>query len=290
MSKNRLQNILTKEILEYEYKILGNFHKMAEKLNVSIDSISKYMKLYDIQYTNGMSKIYSCNENLFSTETENSFYLAGFIAADGSIQYRKYSKILKITLSNKDENFLYKIKEILNSNHPIRQYRTKQSKLVKSENICVELQIASKNISQNLARFNIVPNKTFIYYMPEWLIKHPLCHHFLRGYFDGDGCISHCGLGKNRTIIQKSFNILGTGKFIEQYMNILIDNAKLNAVKINQKGNVYCLQYSGNKNIQKIYDFLYKNATIFLERKHNKFISQPVDTEYCPKGALTKTK
>lgn len=277
MTRNRLSNKLTKTILEYEYNRLGSMQKVADHLNVSVDSVYKYMKLHGVVYKQHYQGIYTCNEEFFKNDAEQSFYWAGFIAADGSLQKRKYSKILKVALSQNDHQHVELFKSSISSNHPIKVYRVKPSKLVKSESMCSEIQIANNNIYNDLSRFNIIPNKTKTYTFPEWLTNHELVNHFMRGYFDGDGCISKCGLGKNRTVIQKSFSILGTKQFINQYMNILVLKQIVNEVKISPHYSVYQLSYSGNNNIRKIHDFLYKNATIWLDRKRTKF--QDVVTE-----------
>jgi hypothetical protein len=278
MRKSKLQSILTPEMLKYNYKKFGSLQKVADELELSVDSITKYMKLYNLEYSPHRT-IYSCNHNIFSEETEKSFYLAGFIAADGSLQNKKHSKILKIALSRKDLGHLEKIKFLLESNNPIKNYITKPSRLVKTCNEYSELSIVSDKIYNDLGNFNIVPNKTFIYSMPNWLIAHPLVSHFMRGYNDGDGTFSHCGLGKRRTVIQLSFSIIGTENFINQYKAILINNCNINNTKIIKIGNVYRLCYSGNKNIYKIVNFLYKDTTIFLDRKYNlikHFINQNI--------------
>lgn len=84
---------LSKEILEYEYKKYGSMQKVANSLNLSVDTIYKYIKLYNIPYKVSNHKcIYSCNENIFKTDTEESFYIAGFIAADGSLQKENIQK------------------------------------------------------------------------------------------------------------------------------------------------------------------------------------------------------
>ena len=270
MNKKNLKK-LSKEILEYEYKNCGSMQKMADKLEVSVDSIYKYMKLHNVEYERKYKGTYYCNNNFFKDESAESFYLAGFIAADGSVQYRKYSKILKITLSKKDIDHLEKIKKILESNHPIKEYTVKKSKLVDSNHECVELQIANKNIVEDLAKFNIIPNKTKIYEMPEWLLSHQFLNHFMRGYFDGDGTITYCGLGKGRKILQLNFSILGTEKFIQQYREILSKNCNTNCVKIINHHSIYKIGYSGNNIVKNIYDFLYKDQTICLQRKMLKY-------------------
>jgi len=271
MRKSKLQDILTKEILEYEYKNLGSMQKISDKLGVSIDSVYKYMKLHQIQYEQHYTGIYDCNHDLFSEENEKAFYLAGFIAADGSLQKRKYSKILKICLSIKDKDHLINIRNWMESNNPIKEYVVKPSKKVKRAGLCAELQIVSHQIYDDLSNFNIVPRKSLIYSLPDYLLDHKLINHFLRGVFDGDGCITNCGLGEGRNVLQKHFNILGTEKFMQQYQEVLLKNSDINGVKITQKDNVWSLSYSGNNKVQSIYDFLYKDATIYLDRKRDKF-------------------
>ena len=115
-----------------------------------------------------------------------------------------------------------------------------------------------------------MPNKTFTYLVPEWIINHPLVHHFMRGYFDGDGSISYCGLGQGRTVKQFSWSLLGTKLFIDQYRNLLSQYCNVSLAKILEKDNVYTISYSGNINVAKITKFLYKNSTICLDRKYDK--------------------
>lgn len=269
-----LQQYLSKEILEYEYELCGSMQKMSTKLNISVDTVYKYMKLYNILPYKNHKKTYNCNENFFKNDTPESFYLAGFLAADGSVQYRKYSDVLKITLSKKDKDHLEKIKILLKSNHPIKDYIVKPSKLVKSYNESSELQIVSNNIIADLKRFNIIPNKTktYTYTIPENIVNNQLISHFMRGYFDGDGTITFCGLSKNRTVKQLSFSILGTEFFIDQYRNLLINNCKINSAKIVKHSNVFKISYSGNNVVKKIYEFLYDNKyNISLKRKFDIF-------------------
>lgn len=266
-----LKNILTKEMLKYEYDQLGTIQKVAKKLNISSDSVQKYMMMYNIPYTKYGKAVYTCDHNIFDRETEVSFYLAGFIAADGSLQKRKYSKTLQISLSKKDAEHLEKIKILLSSNNPIKEYTIRPSGLVKTINYAVQLNIVSKNIFDDLGKFNIVPNKTKTYQFPEWLISHPLVHHFMRGYFDGDGSITNSGTEKRK--YQKSFIMIGTKQFVEYYRNILVAQCNIHSPSIFFHNNsVYRFTCSSNKTVELIYNFLYKDATIYLNRKRDKFL------------------
>ena len=93
----------------------------------------------------------------------------------------------------------------------------------------------------------------------------------MRGYFDGDGCITY-GQGQLR------FSVIGTPEFLNDYEAYLL--TALNRTTANKRlrrfdwtENTETINYSGNKQVNKIFNFLYKNATIYLERKYAKYIA-----------------
>jgi hypothetical protein len=109
---------------------------------------------------------------------------------------------------------------------------------------------------------------------PKWLKNHPLVHHYMRGYIDGDGCFS---ISKNKGQDPHiTFSMRGTKEFLEVFHEILLmnnvcsENIERSELK-HKNGKKYLafdsLRYSGNVIISKMYDFLYKDATIFLPRK-----------------------
>lgn len=92
-----------------------------------------------------------------------------------------------------------------------------------------------------------------------------LIHHFMRGYFDGDGCISTSRQGKDLR-----FEVLGTYEFLTMYEQTLGVNIK---EPKQTKSQAFIVQHGGNQQVKKIYEYLYKDATIYLERKRNIFIA-----------------
>lgn len=268
---------LTKDILEQDYNKLGNFKLISEKYKIPRSTIEKYCKKFEIETT---SKIrYICNDNIFSTNTEESFYLAGFIAADGCINKHK-SKIpnsLTITLSKKDELFLDKIKKILEFSGPIKTITKKMNHLnVKwNDTEQVRINIYSKKIIKDLERFNIGQNKSLNYSFPEWIMNSSFINHFMRGYADGDGSffITHeHRLTKKygiRTYSKMSFGIRGTKMFLTSFKNVLSNN-KISTKSIPKFNNgIDLLKYSGNIQVKKVAQFLYKNSSIYMDRKYN---------------------
>lgn len=282
MIKNSyLKNILTKEILENSYYELRSLTAMAEKFKTTRKTIANHMNHYGIAHK--LETKYKCNENIFSTDTEISFYLAGFIAADGCIMSKGNSKMLSISLSKKDKSHLEKIKNALGAEHPIGDYDVKNSKRNPKWNDVVksDLKISSAQIYSDLQRFNITERKTHTLTFPEWMNDHQLRHHFIRGYIDGDGSFFH-NLGKKRNVKQVFFSVRGTTAFLTSLRSILEADLNLEErtkdIRINN--GIGVLEYGGNRVCKALAEYLYQDATIYLDRKKEAaFAFQEWDTK-----------
>lgn len=269
-----INKILTKELLQQEYRQFQSFRKIGEKYNISGETVRYYAKQYGID-TNPLVR-YSCDEDFFTRENEQTFYVAGFIAADGCVKIRKgrlntkrYE--LQIHLSQTDREFLEKIKTTLGSNATIHDILIKNSERNPKWNDSWSSQftITSEKLVKDLEKFNIVPRKSLIYTFPKWLIKHPLVHHFMRGYNDGDGSFYIPRLAEGKHTEQIHFSLRGTPKFLEMYRAILEQKCDLEVrgKDIRISSGHGCLEYGGNGIVSKISRFFYKDATIFLPRK-----------------------
>lgn len=126
---------------------------------------------------------------------------------------------------------------------------------------------------EDLLKYGIVPNKTFILNCLPNLNKKYI-HSYVRGYFDGDGSviirkykINHFGT--------LCISMLGNETFLSEIQSIFISlgcsKTKLSLAK--PKTNSQTFQYSkgGNKQVRLIYNYLYKEASVYLERKFLKF-------------------
>lgn len=150
-----------------------------------------------------------------------------------------------------------------------------------------KLSIYSKKICEDLVKQGAPKNKHAAINFPNLPIE--LVPHFIRGYFDGDGCIwdgkrkklkvkdakSKTGY-RERIVHNVKFTFTGGITFIEQLQEFLITNVGFSKVKLNRytsRGKVpYCtLEYSGRGNIKKLYDFMYPSASIFASSKKLKF-------------------
>jgi intein/homing endonuclease len=211
------------------------------------------------------------NENFFETiDSEEKAYVLGFLYADGC-NHETYHR-LEVSLAKQDEDILIKIsKLLLNGNINIKEY--KQDKWRQNK---VGLYVVCQKISNDLKRLGCCARKTFILKFPD-LPKH-LRHHFIRGYFDGDGMLvlyERLMRGCNNKSIYAEFSIVSTREMLDEIgeiINSLGVNYKINKRHKNRKNNNFTLRVFGNQQIKIVCDFLYKDATIYLERKHEKYL------------------
>lgn len=203
---------------------------------------------------------FNLNDNYFSTENENMAYLLGFLASDGTVD--KKNNRIKISLSSIDKIFLKQIKEELKYEGDILDYTTNNGFNVS------ELTFTSQKIKNDLAKYNIVPNKTLIFTFPKNLNKKYWID-FIRGYFDGDGSVSTAGNDAIRWQICSA-----TKDVLETIVNFFYEEHGIEKVNILKQPRInhplYYFQYSTNAT-KKIFKILYKDDCLKLPRKYLKF-------------------
>lgn len=127
------------------------------------------------------------------------------------------------------------------------------------------------------ASFSIT-NKEFVRHLltiksSEALTKIPdeLAHHFIRGYFDGDGTIAY--RNRTKTKLRYQLAIVGSPKdpHVLNYINGKLPNPFPN-VYVDKRSDLPFLKSDKIEFQVKFAKFLYKDATIFLNRKHLKFV------------------
>jgi len=200
-------------------------------------------------------------------------YWIGFIMADGSVCNGNGMYRLEIAINEKDVELLSKFRVFLNTNIPIK-YMTRITEFGIGK--ITRLRICSKAIVGDLAQYGIVPRKTG----KEQIRNIPKQYYsdFIRGYFDGDGCIDDKIYHRNgRTHIYKMFRIIcANKKFLITLRKILMRECSLSKNKIiknkDSRGEgAYHLGYCGKVNGKKIFHFLYNNASVYLNRKFLKW-------------------
>lgn len=257
-----------KEEMVNKYLLGESAKEISLQYGITGSSVGSMLKRRNIK-TRSQKEIqrkYKVDDNFFDVvDSEEKAYILGFLYADG---YNNTDlNYIEITLNNKDINILRIFKDILKCDRPLQKIKVK---LNNKEYNHIRLNITSERLSQRLFELGCVKNKTFKIEFPIWLDE-SLYNHFIRGVFDGDGSISF--LIRDNS---PEFNITGTEELLVDVQNILIKECNLNKTKLtkkkNSKTNIVALRYSGTVNLIKIRRWLYKDATIYLERKYNKFM------------------
>lgn len=248
------------------YRQTGQASDCAKAISSGQDVVRRCLKKYNLYRTASEAirqspqnqRKYPVNDNYFSIENSKMAYLMGFIAADGTV--RKDTNEIKIGLSSKDIDFLKMIKNELGG-RPIKEYTTKDG-----FDVC-SFSCTSKQIKEDLARYNIVPQKTFIFTFPKNLNKKYWID-FIRGYFDGDGSVSTAGTSAIRWQLCSA-----TKDVLETIINFFYEEYNIPMVSIQErkgKNVLYYIQYSSVPT-RKIYDILYSDGCLYLPRKKEKF-------------------
>ena len=215
-------------------------------------------------------KKYQVDDTVFdSIDTEEKAYWLGFLMADG---YNHQSKnCVALRVQEEDKEILRKYKLFLKTNAPIHTFNRTTAVNRLNRNYC-ELNICSPKFSDSLAKIGCVQGKTYTLEFPD--IPKSLYSHFIRGFFDGDGCIS-VTKRKDRTkhSLQYQLNFVGKESVILKIQDIICSNTGVFKTKLrNRNSFAKCISWSGRIVCKKILDYLYNNATVYLERKYNKYL------------------
>lgn len=214
---------------------------------------------------------YYCNYHYFDTiDTEEKAYWLGFILADGNVykSEKTNSGCINIELQYGDINHLRKFNKSLDGNYNITD-RWRSCSLSNSDkmNHSCQIRIFSIIMYNSLEKFGLTGNKTYTVSFPK--IPEELYRHLLRGYFDADG---RFGLSNSRLWVS----------FITASKNLNDDIIKYIRSKdiciheynyLNEYGNImYVPEITSNDDKMKFLDFIYKDASIYLDRKYKKYL------------------
>lgn len=248
--------------------------EVSKKLNRNGSSVSSVIKALNITGYNKQEN--TCNHNYFDNiDTEIKAYLLGFFIADGWLNVGNSRFGLQI--KEEDNIVLHYIKnEFVNDSVISTKNRTTET--VTRKNISTIRWTSShmKDIFMN--KYKILENKTYdkTFIFPFEEIPEHLIRHFIRGFFDGDGCFSKIRQSLSITIISTSLNFLNQ---IAKYFTNLSEGINEVIREINGKTtNYYTLNFNFERTdkpekVLKIYNYLYDDSELYLIRKKDKIES-----------------
>lgn len=246
--------------------------EICEELTVDYMSVKRALNKNGIELRSLSEALrkYNLDENYFDNiDTPNKAYMLGFLYADGNVGKNKYT--MQIALQEEDKHILEQFKIELNTDIPLYFKESKD----KNRKNTYALIINNKHMHQSLIDKGVVPQKTFVIKFPEFL-NEKLISHFIRGYFDGDGCFCLSKRKDRPSSYHTIFTLIGTDIFCQRIKEII--ESKLNVhcsicyCHKKYDSPIRCLSISGRKNCQKILDWIYDDAKMFLIRKKNKYL------------------
>ncbi len=208
---------------------------------------------------------YFIDYNFFENWSKESAYILGFITADGYVKRdtsgNRHANMLQFELASYDIDILKKFKDVLKFEGPISTTKRSTCKMQINNTKIIEDIIKKGVPSTNKTEEATFPANMPSEYAPD----------FIRGVFDGDGSIyMEDSNGHSRLALQ----ILGTKDLLYGIRSHLPLESKHSYISYrgNNGANIYILSIK-NKDTIKIYDWMYRASTIYLDRKYQHYMS-----------------
>jgi hypothetical protein len=216
-----------------------------------------------------MGKKFGIDEEFFDTWSKNMAYVLGYIYADGNLIDDAYMRGKYISIASTDRDSIDRIRKWLQSEHTVLQKKSPFS----GGKICFVLRIGSHKMYNSLFKLGLHPNKSLTTKFPA--IPSKYLSDFIRGYFDGDGCIYfEKRNGQNGTKIIKRIRTIftsGSKEFIEK-MDDAFKRIGVESGKIYLSKRAYQSVYNTIDSVQ-LFKLMYKDTSTdsFFMRKFKIF-------------------
>lgn len=249
---SRISLYRTPDIIERNDKILSLYEEGLSTLDVA--QIVGLSQSRIQQILGGMTKLtrhkYTFDDGVWGSDTPEKYYLLGLFAVDGTVSKNdgKY-KFIEISLKESDRVLLEDIKKVFKTEKPIYVDRDQ-----------LKLNIYSDASYDYLCKFGITERKSKTLKILEAIPENRIVH-FLRGVFDGDGCIT----GDKSADI--TLCVTASKEFATQIID-LYNIIGFDVLCYNSDGK-YIIKKCGKDGL-KILATLYASGGMFLPRKYEK--------------------
>lgn len=200
---------------------------------------------------------YTLDERAFDTvDNELASYWLGFIYAEGCV----YDTALRINLHRRDMEHLEKIKSFLKTERPLLLY------IRKDENNTPKALFSARNkhMSARLRQLGILPHRPNVLLCVSQIAQ-GMNRHFIRGYMDGDGSI------RKR---QPGIRFIGATDILQWIIDTCAKeigtNPKISLYEYKHTNKVKSMEFFRQQDVKRMLEYLYDNATVWLERKRKK--------------------
>lgn len=212
-----------------------------------------------------------CNEKFFDVTSPEMAWVLGLVFSDGNLSDSQSGRRARLSIKSIDYQLLDTVKHISENGCGIYK-----DGITSSGNEIYRLEWSHPQIISSIQRWGIVPRKTLNSGFPSALPK-GMWSDFIRGLFDGDGCV-HLSMDKRRkSSYLRQCCFLGTQDLLRPIpIHFGLDD------KIIPYRAIAKLVYYKVSDLRKIFDAMYYSKDVpCLERKRVKFeqaISVGIDT------------
>ena len=275
-----------------------NVREIAKIIGVNAKTLSYRLQKLKL-IPNTIRYILDINHTFFDLiDSEEKAYILGYILADGYIgiepkkkngKIYSYSKRLCFSSSIDDFEVLDLIRSKICPNSKMKHIFNTKGAILRKEQI--SLRISSRTLIDILIeKYKIIPRKTYdtTFEFPFETIPEELQRHFIRGFFDGDGCKG--GTKKFAGNINFCFTSeIFMNQIINWFKNIIPEITYNIQITKGKTVKYYKLLINlGNGVHNKVFSLFYDYSKYFLNRKYIKFYKQnTVVSSVITKGSET---
>lgn len=237
--------------------------EISSILNLDYSTVHKKLRKLGINLHNYHNELKFNNKVFDSIDTEEKAYWLGFLYADGSVSARDNQ--VELSLASVDREHLQKFKEFLESKNEVKLSNSRCNGKIYQR---CRFNATDKHFHDRLVELGCIPRKSLILKFPDKSIfkNTELIKDFIRGYIDGDGCLTYTKTG--RLVIE----VIGTKEFLDGIINYFPQFfAGKTAKKDKRNTNNTCSISCSCDKADKLATVLYEDAAIYLDRKYNRF-------------------
>lgn len=271
-----MKNKLTNEQIDF---IINNYSEKgptycSKKLNINISTVSSFGKRNglkvnkDVVLKNMSKSIIDVDDYKHVTKKEVA-YILGLIWTDGHVSFannRSKTPIVKHCCVCYDSQSSDRVFEKLNW----RNFKSDNDQSIGKNKMSTSW-VSSRELGDYLIKENFRNKKegTLIYQK-----FNNLSSHFLRGLFDGDGCITISNSGKKYK--QTAIYFSSTQDQDWKYLTNILDDIKVKyktRINVDNLGKSSQLYINESQSILNLCEFMYRDSSnLRLERKYSKYL------------------
>lgn len=220
-----------------------------------------------------INRKHNLNTDYFNNiNSQEKAYWLGFLWADGNISKTSSRSSgpnrLRISQKWSERQHLEQFKTAIGADYEIKPIYHDSGHTV------AQLDINCRPLCESLQNlgYDVKTKRTHIPDIPDELLPH-----FIRGYFDGDGGLSlYTQTIKRWTVLKQEWSITGEQHLMDEIKTVLTRDASVTPTvktkSYKKSTKTTSIRYGKKSDIAKLYEYLYKNATVYLPSKHQKFV------------------